>query len=62
MKISIDLKTLIVSLACFAITFLMVSGILQKTIHFQGIANEIFFTALTFTLGSLFFIGSFSKK
>jgi Na+/H+ antiporter NhaC len=62
MKFSIDLKTLTLSLACFIITGLMAIGILQKAIHFQGIANEIFFTALTFTLGSLFLIGSFFKK
>lgn len=62
MKISIDFKSLAISLGCFIAVILMISGILQNVIHFKCALNELLFTSFAFTAGSLFLIGSFSKN
>ena len=52
---------LFLTLASMLCTFSMFAGVLQKTIHFDGTANEIAFTMVSFMLSLGFAYLTISK-
>ncbi len=61
-NIKIDLACLTAATVLTLISFLTLSGSVQKLIPFAGEENEMGFFLLAFSMGFMLFVSSFSKK